>query len=292
VVLFGWCPLVIYTTAGGGHNDSLMIAGLMLGAFLLVRGRPAAAIWAAVAGALVKLIPLFYAPLFFVHGWARLSAGGANGTNSRFAPTGPRRRFALAALGGSLLLVAALFAPYFRPAQDADILDLQRRSQLFTSSTPAFAHAVLMRVTGLDKAAAANIVTPIAYGILGVAGLWALWAAARPDPLAPLRAGRDLLLVYLLAACLWLMPWYAGWLLAASALLPEDRVTRAGALLAWLMMLKVVFFEYVLMPYGKGPPAAVRELWLGPLLLGPVWLYLLAGGVRAWRARRRAPAAA
>ena len=53
VCLFAWNPLVIYETAGNGHNDIVMVFWIVLGLYAVVRNRFTWAALALVAGTLV-----------------------------------------------------------------------------------------------------------------------------------------------------------------------------------------------------------------------------------------------
>lgn len=286
VVLFGWCPQVLYATAEGAHNDLFMLVPVLLGYWLLQRGRHDQAIWALVAAALVKYIPILLVPLAAAYAYRQFGmppfrppAGGAS-----------RRKFieySLAAAFGALALVVIVFAPFW---QGGDIMAAGRRGEMFTSSLPALVRAGLIAAAGVAPGLAGAAARTLAIVLLMLAGLVTMVAAAGPTPVAAARAGRDLLLFYLLVACLWLQPWYVAWPLALAALVPEDRGTRAAALLAFTLTCKVLVFEFLLMPGEVGPEEAIRELIVAPLLLGPVWLYLAWALVQRLRGRR--PAAA
>jgi ABC-type multidrug transport system fused ATPase/permease subunit len=271
VVLFGWCPLVLYTTAGSGHNDTVMLVFVLLGAWLLVRGRGAPALWALALGALIKLIPVLVAPLVVAHLWRR-GAGPAGAPDDAGGRRSRPYAAILGGLAGAALLAAVAFAPYW---QGGDLLGIQRRAELFTTSAPAMLRAALIQARLLDESTSAVLVSRLTLGVLAVATLLAMRAAAGPDPRAALRAGRDLLLFYVIGVCLWVQPWYVTWPLALGAVLPEDRGTRATLLAAFLLMNKGLLFEFVLRPRAQGLPEFLRELVLAPVLLGPVWLYWL-----------------
>jgi hypothetical protein len=67
VVAYAWHPLAIWEIANSGHVDTLMVALLMLGVWLLVRARPVAGAVAVALAALVKpyavvVLPAFWRP--------------------------------------------------------------------------------------------------------------------------------------------------------------------------------------------------------------------------------------
>jgi len=115
VVLFGWCPQVLYATAEGAHNDLFMLVPLLLGYWLLQRGRHEQAIWALVTAALVKYIPILLLPLAAAYAYRRF------GMPPFRSPAGgsARRNFisyCLLAGFGTLALTIVIFAPSGREA--------------------------------------------------------------------------------------------------------------------------------------------------------------------------------
>ena len=72
VTLFAWNPLVLYSTAGNGHNDTVMLLFVVLGFYWLARGHFTLAALAETAGALIKFIPALLVPLVIVAGLRQL----------------------------------------------------------------------------------------------------------------------------------------------------------------------------------------------------------------------------
>lgn len=66
VVLFAWNPLVIYVTAGNGHNDAVMAFFIVLGCYWLLRRRFTLAALAQTAGALVKFVSILLVPIVVI----------------------------------------------------------------------------------------------------------------------------------------------------------------------------------------------------------------------------------
>jgi hypothetical protein len=264
VCLFAWNPLVIYETAGNGHNDIVLVFFVLLALWALDRRRYTAAVLALVAGALVKFIPIVLVPIVAAAAWRAL-------------PSRRRLGFAAATLGLSAALAAALTAPFWR---GGDMLALERRSTLFTASLPAVAQVNLAPALGVE--ASQRVVAGLA--LLATAAVVArqTWRAWRdPGWQAPIRASAHVLLFYLLFTCLWFQPWYALWPLALAALLPEGALARTIVLLSYAAAWKTIIFDYFIFRAGPLPPLAWRETLLGPATLGLAWVYV------AFRAARR-----
>lgn len=257
VCLFAWNPLVIYETAGNGHNDIVMVFFILLGVWALLRGRFTSAALAFVAGALIKFIPMLLLPVV-------LAAG------LRALPTlRSRLYYLLVTFVAGAVLIAASFAPFWR---GGDILGLQRRAGLFTTSLPAVVQAQLEPSLGAEVSQ--RIVARVAALLMGAVVLLQTWRTwRRPGWLSPVRASAHILLFYLLFTCLWFQPWYALWPLALAAILPEGATARLAVLLSYAALWKTIVFDYFLYRGGLLPPRVWRESLLGPATLGLAWLY-------------------
>ncbi len=67
IVLFGWCPLLIFDAIGNGHNDIIMMV-FVLAAFALMLNRHARAAFVfLVLGALTKYVSAVFIPLWLVY---------------------------------------------------------------------------------------------------------------------------------------------------------------------------------------------------------------------------------
>ena len=257
VCLFAWNPLVIYETAGNGHNDIVMAFFILLGMYALLRQRYAFAALALTAGALVKFISILLVPIVLAVAWRALPKWK------------PRLSGVAAALFACVGLGLLLYAPFWR---GGDPLSLQRRETLFTTSLPAMIETQLEAPLG--RAMSQRLVARLALLATGLAVvLQTLRAWREADWLSPIRAGARLLLFYLLFTCLWFQPWYALWPLALAALLPEGALGRAIVLLSYSAVWKTIFFNFVLFPGPRLPPRVQREAILAPATLGLTWLY-------------------
>ena len=275
VCLFAWNPLVVYETAGNGHNDIALVFFILLALWALQRRWGVMAVAALVGGALIKFIPALLLPLVVVYGLR-----AATSWRARLSFLG------LSALASAALVLVSL-APFWR---GGDVFALERRTRLFTTSIPAIVQVQLEPLLGLkpSQQVAASLA---ALALLGAVfrDTWRVWG----DPRWPavVRAAAHVLLFYLLFACLWFQPWYTVWPLALAALLPEGGLGRTVVLLSYAAAWKAIIFDYFLYTGGPLPPLAWRETVLGPATLGLIWLYLAYRlARREWQRRILIPA--
>ncbi|MCP9486757.1 MAG: glycosyltransferase 87 family protein [Gaiellaceae bacterium MAG52_C11] len=183
--LVGWNPLFAIHFAGGGHNDSLMLA-LVLGALALAAsGRRAAAGAAWALAILVKWIPL----VFFAVRAVEARASGRRVGHAGFAiAVGLVGALAFWRFGLDWLRA---FGPLARNAEGQTSYALPHRlEQLGLPGDIALALAVVILVSGLA-------------------------VLAREARRGRVRLGRAGCL--LLATTPWLAPWYAVWALPLAA---------------------------------------------------------------------------
>ena len=258
VCLFAWNPLVIYETAGNGHNDIVMVFFILLSLYALLSRRFTWAALALTAGALVKFIPILLLPVALVAGLRAQSTRQA------------RWRFLPGALLACLVLVIAAYAPFWR---GGDPLSIRRRETLFTASLPALVQAQLEKPLG--QQASQQLAARAALLLTGCAVAAQTWRAWRKtDWLAPARAWARILLFYLLFTCLWFQSWYTLWPLALAAILPEGALSRTIVLLSYSAIWKTITFDFFLFRKDKPLPRLQREAILGPVTLGLTWLYM------------------
>ncbi|MGQ0605192.1 MAG: glycosyltransferase 87 family protein [Anaerolineales bacterium] len=264
-LLFAWNPLVIYETAGNGHNDIVMVFFILLALYALSQRRFTLSTLALMGGALVKFIPILLAPIVVVVGLRAMK--------SRWQ----RIAFVVTTASACALLVVAAYAPFWR---GGDPLGLARRSTLFTTSLPALAQVHLEVLLGPEPSQ--HIVAELALLLTGAAVLvqaWRVWS--NPQWAVMVRAFTFVLLFYLLFTCLWFQAWYAVWPLALAALLPEGKLSRLVVLLSYAALWKTIFFDFVLYRGGPLPPRVWRETWLGVLTLGLSWAYAAISNLKS-----------
>jgi len=257
VCLFALNPLVIYETAGNGHNDITMAFFIMLGMWTLTRHRFTLAALVFTAGALVKFIPLLLLPI-------------AVAAALRALPSLRNRiYYLLITFFVCATLIVVCYAPFWR---GSDPLSLERRESLFTASFPALVQVHLEGALGVGQSRL--VVSRVALALTSLvvaAAMWRTWV--EKDWLAPIRASTFVLLFYLLFTCLWFQSWYTLWPLALAAILPEGETGRIAVLLSYSALWKTIIFDYFIYRGGPLPPRIWRESWLGPATLGVPWFY-------------------
>ena len=213
VSLFALNPLVIYETAGNGHNDIVMVFWMLLGFYFLSRERHSLAALALTVGALTKFVPGFILPVVLVYSLGRL-------------PTWGRRcRFLVVTGLDCGLLTAAVMGIFWR---GGDMLAAQGRLTMLTTSLPAFVEALLEPRWGPALSeqwvGQLSLLLTCAAVVVAARTVWrgapsATTRQGRPDEAPWLRAARAstaVLLFYLLATCLWFQSWYTLWPLSLA----------------------------------------------------------------------------
>jgi len=208
LAIYAWNPLVLVEFAAGGHMDSLAVLALLAAVLLLEQNKRAASTIFLAAAALLKVFPLFLAPL-----WLRRTGW-------------PRDARAWLGVGGALLLGLATWWP-FRGAE------VQLRESLsYLDVNWRFNNAgiyALLRWLNDSHEFAAGISAGVVAGLV-------LWMAARK--LEPVRA------VPLLAAAILLFSqnsfsWYFTWAVPFFCLVPLSRFA-----LAWLLLTVTQILSY------------------------------------------------
>jgi hypothetical protein len=266
-LLIAWNPVILYETLGQGHNDVAMVFWILLATWWLSRGRRSLAILALVVGALLKFIPLLLIP-----------AAGLVALRS-LPRTAARLRFAAVTAISAIALVVLAYAPFWH---GPDTVGVERRRNLFTSSVPAAAVALLE--SSLDEAQAESAVSLVA----GIAtALFAVYCGAQagrvPSWQSFARAAFHMLMFYLLVTCTWFQQWYALWPLTIVPLLPAGHLSWWGVAYGFAAQLKPLIFEPIWLWTHYRPDRTWLEPRLGPAVQAVPWL--LAGSA-IWTARR------
>ena len=202
----GWNPLLALHFAGGGHNDSWMMA-LVLGALAFAAaGRRGAAGVAWALAAAIKWVPLAFLPLRYLearrHGRPVRHLG-----------------FALAAAGAVVVATwryGTAWLGAFGPA--ADNLVSERA-----------AYSIPVRVAGLGVPE--GVAVALFAAAFALAYVWLLLEAWRGRARLGLTAG------LMLVTTSWLVPWYAVWAVPLAAI-EEDRAARGLALVMSAYLLR------------------------------------------------------
>lgn len=266
-VLYAWNPLVLFESAGGAHNDGLVMLPILLAVYLYVRGQFALAIPAAALSCLVKMPTVIVVPLFVVGAWHSLS--------------GKRNRLVVVAggVGLTVALVAFLHAPLW---EGWTSLGWLQRESLFTSSLAAVA-VLTLRLWVEDAELAKSVVRSAALGLFALFYAWQL-LRLRGETRQFLEGLFWTVFVFLCLAVLWFQPWYVVWIVALGALVPSVGMARLTTLFSysatWNYMV-YIFFLVWFFPYMMAGNSLGMNLTSVLLIFGaPV-------GYAAWQARRR-----
>jgi len=210
MVFYLWNPLVLFEIATNGHNDLLMMTGVLAAIAALDWQREtlryAGASAFLILGTLVKFLAAPFLPLLWIEA-------------SKLRGQSRQRRTVIivVSVGVALLLAAAFYLPFFEPGKD--ILSAARRADMFTASVPN-AVKISLEDSGFSAEMAATIARSIAIGLLGLFYIWQMWRLWRGRTTL-VRAGFEVLFFYLLVSILWFQPWYLMWIVALAPLIPD-----------------------------------------------------------------------
>jgi hypothetical protein len=101
-LLVAWNPMVLVEVSGNGHNDVVMLLAAMLGLLAMAKERLVIGAALVAASALVKYSTGLLFPLVVLYGLSHQQT------------TRGRITYAVTAVGGSLVLVALVYAPFWR----------------------------------------------------------------------------------------------------------------------------------------------------------------------------------
>ncbi|PZR94812.1 MAG: hypothetical protein DLM69_12115, partial [Candidatus Chloroheliales bacterium] len=265
LVFFLWNPLVLFDLAANGHNDALMLTGILLAFLALEQSWPLAARYsgASVAlalGTLIKAPAALLLPLFWLDGWRRMDA------------LSPARR--VSALGLSIVVVAVLLLTFYLPFANggsySPLTMLQSRTDLFTTSIP---NALKMGLQGggMAVAQAATIARNLALAAFALFYLWQMWQLGQGRTTLR-QASFEVMFFLLLFSTLWFQPWYVVWLVALAALLPAWSVQVRALVFSLTAMAKyVVWWMLLFWLFGNNRDvtqwASVYIIFTPPLLI-------------------------
>jgi alpha-1,6-mannosyltransferase len=266
--IIGLNPLIIFDVVNGGHNDALVGLALLVGVLLAMRERFALAAVAIGMAALVKLVALL--------GLAALVVWIVRRRGMRPAVT-------TAAIGGGI--VAAGYAvggglDALTPLQEA-------REQISRNSIWLLSHAdgraKLFGLERLHEYPADFVQNAATLSTLAVLVLAAVLVAGRVRDRTPVLVVGSALVAYLLAA-MYVLPWYAAWVLPLLVLEWRSGLTRLA--LAWSALYLAAY------QYRQGVPETLpyRALFASNVALVFFELAIIAAFVvMAVRQYRAAP---
>ena len=258
-LLFAWNPPVLYETWGNGHNDPLIVFWCLCAALALLHQRYTISILALVAGTLSKFIPILLIPAAI-----GLALSSLNGLRQR-------ARFLVTSIVFSSLLIILAYLPFWAGVQ---VLSIERRRHLFSSTLPAVIYQLIRPRLGLEQAA-----TTVSLAALILTILFALWQGYRAWRAGSwqgfIKASSTVLTFYLLLTCLWFQQWYPIWLIGLAPLLKPGPARRLALIFGFSALSKQLIFGpllYVPRPTIQQP---WLEIWFTLGVIAPIWLYLL-----------------
>jgi hypothetical protein len=257
-LLWAYNPALLLIFALNGHNDGLMIVWLLLGWWLMTRGRLQAGMLVMLLAPLTKPIGLLPLPYFFVFGWRQLPR-----TNDRI------RYLLLTALAG-LALAWLAFLPF------GDPLSLAQRLVSETGSGGGFSPlAMLILVArGLGTHPSIDVSVRLATALFAAFALWLLWQTWRGRH--ALRAAADILAGYIFQAFRFRIcyaSWPFPWLVLDYGRLAARNATAFGRLVAGLFFLMNSQLSVVI--YGQIRTELLNGSQLAAHLIGIPFTFLL-----------------
>ncbi|MFN8482764.1 MAG: hypothetical protein U0768_06930 [Anaerolineae bacterium] len=262
VYVLAWNPLVVFNTAGDGHNDIMMILLVLLALYLAQRGWWTAAATALVLSVSVKWLSLALAPVFLIvalrmigrSAWVRVGGGLAIG----------------------LGLAALIQAPFF--AGPASLVGgIPNIGSQFTASLATVVRDSLTARVGADEAA--QIARLAAFGLFGVLYIWQLLRLVGTfDSLV--YGAYQVFFFYLVIAAVWFQPWYVVWLVPLAALLVGAPVVERTVIFSFTAMLVHVFlgFGWRLAWFGGNIPTL--QMVTALVIVGPPLLWWITSEAR------------
>jgi hypothetical protein len=264
-VLYAWNPLVLFESAGGAHNDVLVMLPVLLAVYLFVRGRYSLAIVVSALSCLLKMPMVIVVPLFVVGGWRALSE--------------EKNRITAVACGVGVAVATVVL--FHLPLWDGlDSLGWLARESLFTSSFATLA-VLTLRHWVEDAELARSLVRSAALGVFALFYAWRL-LTLRGETRQFLEGLFWTVFVFLCVAVLWFQPWYVVWVVALGALVPSVGAARLTTLFSysatWNYMV-FIFFLVWFFPYMVAGNSLGMNLAAVLLIFGPPLAYV------AWQAR-------
>jgi hypothetical protein len=225
-VLWLWNPLVLLEFTGAGHNDVLMLTGVLLGIWLYLTGRIRLALAALALAAMVKSVALIALPLVLWHYLAPLDSWAA------------RARAAVRVLWLPALIIAAFIGPFWAGA--ATFGPVQESSHYY-SSLGHIARVMLEwrispRPAGEITRGSIVLALLIGYAII-------VWRTPGND--RTLLTGTSRAIFLLLALWPFFVPWYCAWAVAIVAALSTQRHSWRAIILCAGANLSYVFQFYL-----------------------------------------------
>jgi len=261
VTVFGLNPVVLFHSAGSGHNDLLVALAVAIAAWCVIRDRTISAVGILTCGALIKATA--FLPLLLLVVWVtwrlppseRVRAGAVHG-------------------GVALAIVAVVAAPFFQLHDPTlGMRELSRHEGWLAPSR--FFRRVLDAISGDTLGVVARVVFAVALLIVVVVLVRAVArAAASGRPPAELLGGWGWSLLALTLLGPVLLPWYLAWSLPLIWILP--RVPRVSLIvLSGVLSMSQWTAEPLRFPDAYDLNVLIGHYVLTPVVIGVLlWLAL------------------
>lgn len=294
-VTYAWNPLMLIEFGLSAHNDSLMIAFLLISVWLLLEGRWRWAALALAAASLIKMLALIFLPFFLIWVWRIPTAAKPVGNKSTSVQSqGGKHGVVNVAQALGILGLAWIVTmwPYGGPLVLLDVVSenpgaMGQRNSI-ASTILIGIPTTLYNMDWLTQQAASlpgyfggalhkAISMWVRLGLEAIAGLLILlafrrtWKATEKEPASALSGWAWAMIVYYMVGALWFWPWYVSWLFIPLVLVGPGRLWNTGQILAASSMA-----IYTAFPPLAGPDRElVFEHYTGLVMFLPPAAYLL-----------------
>lgn len=275
---YAWNPLLLIEFGASGHNDVLVVTGLLAAIWLHLAGRWRMAVLAISLAGLVKITALLLLPGYL---WLLLWEAKGHTRRDRVLPG-----LLWVAQGAGIALAATLLA-YWPFLQDAHALQMMADgppTRMFIHSLGAIIRFKLPE--GVSQIAGAlgwqpsrfwsveqvgwRLDWPARWGMLMITGAVAVYQTWRARTFPGTMSGWGwLLFTYLTIGSVWFWPWYIAWLLVPVALLGPGRLWNATQILCASSMALYSIFP------DRASPFDMLAGWTGLVVMAPPLLYVL-----------------
>ncbi len=261
VAAFGLNPVILFHSAGSGHNDLLVALAVAIAAWCVVRDRTIWAVGVLTCGALIKATA--FLPLLLLVVWVAWRR-----------PSPERVRAGAVHAGVALAIVALVAAPFFQ-LHDPTLGMLELSGHEGWLAPSRFFRRVLDAISGDTLGVVARVAFALALVVLVVVLVRTVArAAASGRPPAELLGGWGWSLLALTLLGPVLLPWYLAWSLPLIWILP--RVPRVSMIvLSGVLSMSQWTAEPLRFPDAYDVNVLIGHYVLTPVVIGLlVWLAL------------------
>lgn len=264
LVVYGWNPLLIWSSALDGHNDIIMAFFILFALHEVAAHRWETAVPLLVLGALVKYTALLLLPLVAVY---------ALMTDRKQALV----RLCIGTTAG-LLIAALLWAPFWEGPQTLQGLRAGADRAIHSPAAAALFLTDPQRPLPFGVPRLLGLAFTTTFLVSVAAILVHFWRRSDGTPREVVRAGFALFFTYLALQSWWFFPWYLAWLIPLGAVLAQRRTAVLAIIYSASAMALLVPFGWRFLLFGGSPVSfnLVYNLVVTFITLGPPLLYLLS----------------